>query len=404
VNLLLIIGIGFFLLLVGTLLGRYYAPDRRPLERAAQEGKSYARGLVDLLEGDQDAAISEIANTLKKNTKTVEAYFALGTLFRKRGEHERAVRVHQAILVRRDLDKQTRLQVHHQLALDFRAAGFPKRAIKALEFVIAKDKKRLPAFRELAQLYEEAGEWERAVATHRRIGKLSGEDTSRLQAHMMAEQASRLIEQKELTAARKLLRRAISASPESVHALHVLGLYQQRKGNLAAAAKVWEKALRLAPELAGFFVPRLEVVQFELGKLDSVEKLLRELLEQHSGEEHGHRVQIRLAYARFDARRHPERALAELTALLDEAPNLLPARREAARLVLASGDPDQIRQAFEDLVKLLAKADRGYRCEQCGHIADELFWRCPRCRSWDSVRVAWGRRSGEPGARRARGA
>ena len=175
-NLLLIVGICVFVLIVGALIGRYYAPDKRPLERAAEEGRSYAQGLVELAEGDSDAAIDAISATLKKNTKTVEAYFALGTLFRQRGEYERAVRVHQAILVRRDLDKPTRLKVHHQLALDFRDAGFPKRAVKALEFVVAKDRKRVETYRELVQLYEETRQWEHAAATYKRIGKLSDEE------------------------------------------------------------------------------------------------------------------------------------------------------------------------------------------------------------------------------------
>jgi len=392
VNLLLIVGICAFLLIVGTLLGRYYAPDKRPLERAAQEGRSYARGLVELAEGDSDAAIDAITATLKKNTKTVEAYFALGTLFRKRGEYERAVRVHQAILARRDLDKTTRLKVHHQLALDFKVAGFPKRAVKALEYVVAKDRKRVETYRELVRLYEETGRWELAAAAYKRIGKLSDEETGPLQAHMLAELAAEEIVAGKLAEARKHLRKALSASEASVHALHVLGIYQLEKGNKSAAARVWEQALRRAPDLASFFVPRLENTLFELGKLEQLEQLLTELLTEHEGNVH-----LRLALARFDARRNPERALAELMALLDDAPTLITARCEAARLVLASGDPELIRKAFEEQLQLLARADRGFRCGDCGQTTDEIFWRCPRCRAWDSVGVAWGRRRGESG-------
>lgn len=389
-NLLLIVGICVFVLIVGAVLGRYYAPDKRPLERAAREGRSYAQGLVELAEGDSDAAIDAISATLKKNTKTVEAYFALGTLFRQRGEYERAVRVHQAILVRRDLDKPTRLKVHHQLALDFKDAGFPKRAVKALEYIVAKDRKRVATYRELVKLYEETRQWEHAAAAYKRIGKLSDDDTGSLQAHMLAELAAEEIAAGELKGARKHLRRALSASEASVHALHVLGVYQLEKDNKSAAARVWEQALRRSPELASFFVPRLENVLFDLGKLEQLEKLLAELLKEHEGNVH-----LRLALARFDARRNPTRALAALMALLDDAPTLMPARKEAARLVLASGDPELIRKAFEDQVALLARADRGFRCGACGHTAEAIFWCCSKCRTWDSVGVAWGRRRGE---------
>jgi lipopolysaccharide biosynthesis regulator YciM len=392
-NLVLVLGVALLLLIVGTLLGRYYAPDRRPLMRAAEEGKAYAKGLVELLEGDPDGAIDEITSALKKNAKTVEAYFALGTLFRNRGEYERAVRVHQAILVRRDVDKKTRLRVHQQLALDFKAAGFPRRAVKALEWIVTQDKKRVDTFRELAALYEETAQWERAAGAHKRIARLTGEkggEHARIQAHLLAQLAGELVDAGKLAEARKQIRRALAANAESVHTLHVFARYQEKRGDHAAAAKLWERCLRLRPNLAAFFAPRLENALFELGRLEQLERILTELVRQHAGNAH-----LRLAYARFDARRNPERALAELTSLLAEAPGLLPARREAARLVLERNDPGEIRRAFEDMVGLLERADRGYRCEACSHTQQDLFWRCTSCGAWGSVGVQWGRRRGE---------
>jgi lipopolysaccharide biosynthesis regulator YciM len=392
-NLLLLVGIAFLLLVVGTLLGRYYAPDRRPLERAAEEGKSYVRGLVEVLDGRSDRAVAEIAEALKHNTKTVEAYFALGSLFRSRGEHERAVRVHQAILVRRDIDKATRLKVYHQLALDFRAAGFPRRAAKALEMVVTQDGKQAAALEELCKLYEETGEWERAALGQKRLGKLAGRDTRAVQAHLYAELAAGALEQQDLAAARKALKRALSADAGSVHALHVLGRYHATRENRAAAVAAWERGLRARPELAAFFVPLLEDALFALGKLEALDRLLDELRREQPGN-----VQLRLAHARLDAKRNPARALAELSAILDEAPGLIPAWREKARLQLERGDAEELRRGFEDLLALLARADRGYRCGSCGHTAAAHFWRCPSCASWDSARSAWGRRAGEGAA------
>ena len=389
-NLLLLVGGGMLLLVVGTLLGRYYAPDRRPLKRAAEEGRAYVRGLVEVLEGNDDAAIKEIAEALKKNTKTVEAYFALGTLFRNRQEFERAVRVHQAILMRRDLDRKTRIRVHFQLALDFRAAGFLKRAVKAMEWVVAQNKRSEPAWRELASLYEETGQWERAALARRRLGKLSDEDTRAVQAHLWAELACRQLADEDLTAARKSLKRAVSANSGSIHVLHVLAMYHQQKGKLAAAARAWEKALRAAPNLTAYFFPLLESVLFELGKLDRMDRILDDLLDDDPENSH-----LRLGHARLEAKRSPARALRILDGLLEEAPTLMPARREAARIILRKGDEEQVRETLVDLLAVLDEADRGYRCERCGHAGVELFWRCPGCQSWDSVRVAWGRRSGE---------
>lgn len=389
-NLILLVGVGLFLLIVGTLLGRFYTPDRRPLKQAAEEGKAYMRSLVDVLEGNNDVAIKKITNALRQNSKSVEAYFALGTLFRKRGEFERAVRVHQTILARRDIDKQTRLRVRHQLGLDFRAAGFPNRAVKALEWVVTQDKNQLPSLQQLALLYETTGQWERAVLIHRRLGKITGVDTSALQAHMLTELAHQALEQRDLVSARKHLKRAISADSSSVHALHVLALYHQHRQKHGAAAKAWDKALRLKPDLALFFATFLERALFEDNRVEAFERLLQELHETHRDNLH-----LRLAYARFDAKRNPQRALTELSDILATAPSLLPARREAAKLILDSGDPASIRRALHELLETVARADRGYRCGSCGHAGDQLFWRCPSCGAWDRVRAAWGRREGE---------
>jgi lipopolysaccharide biosynthesis regulator YciM len=392
-NLVLLVGGALFLLMVGTLLGRYYAPDKRPLKRAAREGRSYVRGLVEVLEGKDEAAIAEISKALRENTKTVEAYFALGALFRNRGEHERAVRVHQTILVRRDIDKGTRLRVHYQLALDFRAAGFARRAVKALEYVIAHDKKHQAALSDLARLYEQAEAWERAAAVQLRLGKLdktTQAERERQVAHLFARRAHELAQADELRPARKMLRRAVSTDASSVHVLHVLADYERRAGKLDAAVEAWEKALQRAPDLAAFFMPRIEAALFELERVDETDALLSRLLDRH-----GESVHLRLAHARYTAKRDPERALAALMGLLDDHPNLLPARREAARIMLERDDAAAIRGALSELLDVLGRADRGYRCGKCGYADSAIFWRCPRCASWDSVRVAWGRRAVE---------
>ncbi len=142
------------------------------------------------------------------------------------------------------------------------------------------------------------------------------------------------------------------------------------------------------------FYPALRRTLSQLKKLARLDRLLQELLAEHP-----HHVHLRLALARHQALRSPEQALETLGALLAEHPTLIPARREAAKLLLQRGDVARIRQSLEELLQVLAEADRGFRCRSCGHADTALFWRCPACASWDTVRVAWGRRAGERPAR-----
>ena len=389
-NLMFVVG-GALLLAVGALVGRYWAPDKRPLRRAAKEGQAYARGLVELLDGKRDAAIEQLTSALKSNANTVEAYFALGALFRDRGEYERAVRVHQTILVRRDVDKSTKLRVHFQLALDFLEAGFPARAIKALEFVLVHDKKHVNALAKLASLYQDVGMWERAAGISKRLEKLGSTDHGpSLLAHLWAQHAMDLMATGELRTAYKAIKRAVAAEADATHVLFVLGEYQSKKSNPSGAVRAWQRAVENNPDLVSFFFARIESAMFELNKLDQLGQWLAGQIERHP-----RNVHLRLAQARFDAKRVPDRALRQLVRLLGEHPNLLPARREAAHLVLEKGDPEPIRDAFRELLAVLDRADRGYRCTACGTAEPDIFWRCGSCGKWGSASVAWGRRSSE---------
>jgi lipopolysaccharide biosynthesis regulator YciM len=383
-------GAGLLLVLAGVVVGRFYRPHTRPLRQQAQEGRSYARGLVRVLEGEAEAAIDELTAALRKNSRPVEPYFALGTLFRQQGEHERAVRVHQSLLVRRDVDKATRLRVHFQVALDFKAAGFPRRAIKALEWVVAHESKHRAALAELATLLEEQRRWERAAAVRKRLGKVTGAANERVVANLLARAAAEALERRELKEARKHLRRAASADPTSTHVLHVLGQYQMRAGNERGAFQAWRKALLLQPELAGFLVPLAETALPANKRVAQIGALLAELAERHPDDVH-----LRLAAVRWEAKERPSRALSALNIICRDYPQLLPARRELARLSLDSGNPEQIRAALAALLDLLAVAEKGYRCGRCGRVQREMFWRCDPCGAWESARVVWGRRYGE---------
>lgn len=382
---------GFFLLVaVGLWIGRKWSYHRSPSTFTGSEAQCFIRTILKLVEHEYEQAARELAESVKFNTHLPDVYFALGTLFRQCGEHERAVRVHKALLTRRDIDDPKRIHVHYQLAKDFLAAGVEKRAMQALEYVISKDKKHLQAIKLLASLYEKNKEWERAAFAYRRIQKLTGTHTQHLQAHLYAEMASQAMENEDMGLARKALKSAISVGPEVVHVLHVLAVYHKKQGNLVASVGAWKKCLRLSPELAACFFPQLEAVLFEQGKLETVDQLWNEFSHTHKNS-----VPLRLAYATFDAKRNAERALGMLQAMIDDFPTLMPAWQSAAKLILATHDSTRIRDAFEALVSARSQVDFRFRCSACQYASKEIFWRCPKCQAWESVQTIWGRRAGE---------
>src|SRR5882724_7119233 len=134
----------------GVLIGRYYVPDDRQLRRTARHSRAYMRALSHLIARDHETVMAELRAVVEENVEDTEPYFALGALFRSRGEHERAIRVHQALAVRERDRRKLRHRAMYELGLDFRAAGMPRRATRAMENVLAEEPAHEGALRGLA--------------------------------------------------------------------------------------------------------------------------------------------------------------------------------------------------------------------------------------------------------------
>src|SRR6185369_9778153 len=185
---LLLVGLGA--LAAGVLIGRYYVPDDRQLRRTARHSRAYMRALSHLIARDHDTVVGELRTVVEENIDDVEPYFALGALFRSRGEHERAIRVHQALALRERDKRKVRQRAMYELGLDFRAAGMPRRATKAMEEVLLED----PA-------NEAAGLWDR-------LGKKRGEDLSSREHHLLVAAAQAALGRDDLESAKHLLKSA----------------------------------------------------------------------------------------------------------------------------------------------------------------------------------------------------
>jgi lipopolysaccharide biosynthesis regulator YciM len=247
--------VGFGLLAVGILIGRYYVPDDRALKRTARHSRSYMRAINHLLGRDKDAAIAELRKIVEEDVSDIEPYFALGALFRSRGEWERAVRVHQAIELRPDTKKRTRLRSLYELGLDFRAAGMPRRATKAMEQCLSEDNKHEGALRALCGLYEEQHCYAEAADAWGRLSKLLTGETSPRESHLWAAAARQAIESGDLESAKRSLKRAERLDAQDAHVIATSAELAAAKGNPRGASKQLRRALVIAPDLAPYFAP-----------------------------------------------------------------------------------------------------------------------------------------------------
>lgn len=402
-------------LVIGVLLGRFYVPAKRGLVRAARQAESYARALNHTLEDQPDDAVEALRRVVAEDTDDLEPYFALGALFRRRGEWERAVRVHQAIAMRDPKNKAIQGRAHFALGRDFTCAGMPRRATRAFEQCLVVDGKHQPALRALVALYEEQGRYAEAADALARLDKLREQGPSARGHHLLVAAAQSALRgpAADLDHASRLLRDARRGKAHSVHALVAEAELAAAHRDPEAACEHLLDAVELAPELAAFLLPGLIEAQrqsmrrergdsAELAVSDeaAVAGVAAKLAERLATSGRSDEPFAGMALAELRSHCDPEAALADYRDLAERFPDLLPAQVAAARLALAAGDEGEIRDALRRLSAadgVLAWAMEGaWRCSGCGHRQDLFFWRCPACRAWGSVRLELGREALAP--------
>jgi lipopolysaccharide biosynthesis regulator YciM len=262
---LLLVGLGA--MAAGVLIGRYYVPDDRQLRRTARHSKSYMRALSHLLGRDHEAAIAELRGVVEENVEDTEPYFALGAMFRSRGEHERAIRVHQSLAVRERDRRKLRQRAMFELALDFRAAGMPRRATRALEEVLLEEPEHETALRVLAALYEEQARFNEAAGLWQRIGKLHKEDTAHREHHLLVAAGQAALGRGDLDSAKQLLK-AAQKHAESAHFLAAAAELAAAKSNHRAARERLKQALVAEPALVPHLLPGLVAAEAALAAGD----------------------------------------------------------------------------------------------------------------------------------------
>lgn len=240
----------------GVLIGRYYVPDDRQLRRTARHSRAYMRALSHLVARDYETVMAELRAVVEENVEDVEPYFALGAIFRSRGEHERAIRVHQALAVRERDRRKLRHRAMYELGLDFRAAGMPRRATRAMEKVLLEEPAHEGALRALAALYEEQARFNEAAGLWQRLGRRRGEDMSRREHHLLVAAAQAALGRDDLDSAKQLLK-AAQKIEESAHFFAAAAELAAARGNHRGARERLKQALVADPGLAPHLLPGL---------------------------------------------------------------------------------------------------------------------------------------------------
>ena len=338
--------------------------------------KAYFRGLNFLLNEQQDQAIDAFIEAVQNDPDTSELHFALGNLFRRRGEYERAVRVHQHLLSRGDLSTADRQRAQHALALDYLRAGLLDRAEEALlklEGTPFETEARLA----LLANYERSRDWLHAAEVAQRLEQSDqGSFAGRL-AHYLCEQAAAHLAAQEPDKAQALLRQAVSDAPTAPRPRIELARLLHQRGDATAALQVLVAAVDQAPASLPLIASQLAQLSITTG--DGAATLA--LLQSH----YAKAPSIDVLEAIVAVETHQGRPSAEARTWylrhLERSPSLLAAAQWIAgeKLEHEQFHP-LVQRALDHAVKPLTR----YRCAACGFEARQHFWQCPGCQAWDS--------------------
>ena len=380
----------FLLLLPVAAASGWYAAHRS-VKRSGKPTSSefnteYFKGLNYLLNEQQDKAIEVFLRMAEVDKDTVETHFALGNLFRRRGEVDRAIRIHQSLIARENLTDEQRSQALLALAEDYMRAGLLDRAEDLFKEIVRSAGKHSRALGYLIDIYEQEKDWISAIEATRELGNINGENYDSVMAQYFCELAEQTRERGDHSAVIRYLERALDTDPNCVRANLVFGHLYEEDGEYERAIQSYKKVEQQDIEYTPEVIDSLLSCYARLGKPYEVIPYLSELVDKSAG------LSPMLAHADLVQRRDGDEA-AEL--YITEQLRRRPSVRGLDKLIdvhlayCAESARDNL-MILRDLTQKLLENKPIYNCVKCGFKGRSLHWQCPGCKSWHTMKPVHG--------------
>ncbi len=376
----------FWLLLPIAAASGWYAARRTAPRPPPQLGPSYVRGLNYLLNEQPDKAIEVFLQMLEVESETVETHLALGNLFRRRGEVDRAIRIHENLIARPALTSEQRWLAVQELGMDYMRSGLMDRAEGLFKELLQAEIQVRKTLGHLLDIYQQEQDWDTAIACAMDLRSRCGDDTRAMIAQYHCEKAERFLARGDGEKAQESLREARFADPNCVRASLMEGRLAMASGRPGEALAAYRRIEEQDPEFLVEALPALMACYQALGRLDELAPLLRSLNPKHAGI-----TPVLLLSEILAAQQGPEAAIEYLCRELGKRPSLRGLDRLIEHLL---ADPRGPARAHLEIVRQFTTGlmrDRfSYKCRHCGFLAKAVHWQCPSCKHWACVRPIYG--------------
>ena len=343
----------------------------------------YLKGLNFLLNEQTDQALEHFMEMVRVDDKTIETHFALGSLFRRRGEVDRAIRIHQNIIARPDLAAEQRDQALFSLAKDYLHAGLLDRAEKLFVRLSQGSRYQVQALENLCRIYEQEKEWQKAIDSGQRLETLGGQSLALQIAHYYCELAEEGAARNDFAAARQYVKKAQAGRPRTMRGALTRAHIAREMNDNKTAIRLYHRIIDEHTYLIAEALPEIVVVYEKDGSMSGLDKALRSMLEKNPD------MSSLVAYTAI------VNNIGGIPIIDDCVENYIlnePTLSEFVDLHNLSqsngGTQEEALQKVRSALSKLAAATPRYQCQECGFSSQRLLWQCPSCRNWETQRPA----------------
>ena len=366
----------FFPLFFGLGWGAARVDIRHLVRESRSLPRSYFQGLNFLLNEQPDRAIEAFVDAVKVDPETVELHFALGSLFRRRGETERAIRMHQSLLERDDLPEDLKLQALYELGQDYLKAGLLDRAEEVYE-KLRRSPMAEEAKRNLLEIYQLEKDWEKAIAI---AAELPDVATQKEIAEYYCELAAAELIRSRPDSASTFLKTALERNRKCVRASLIQGDLELQQERFEAAINCWQRIEQQDPTYLALVAQRLLETFRKLQRREEGLQLLRGYLERYPSLD-----LLDVVFQLVLESEGPDTAYALVRDELKRNPTLLGFDKLIeARLLIAPPETRADLELARGIVQGYTRRLARYRCDSCGFKARQFYWRCPACGGWET--------------------
>jgi lipopolysaccharide biosynthesis regulator YciM len=378
------LGAGFWLTLAGTLaIGWTVTAGRAALRRRrrVKRRESYLEGVRYLLDDESDRALEVFLGLSELDDSTVDTHFALGSLYRRRGEVERAIKVHEHIAERTNIDRRHRDTARTELAKDFFRAGLFDRAEAIFHEMADGGREPAVAWMHLVRIYEIQHDWKQAAAAHEQLSKVGAPEQPAAVAHYYCELAEEALAERDYATARSYLDRARAERPDFSRSAILRAELALTEGDPQLALELHRQVVQRDFHLLALVLPKLAEAARIAGDPLAFDAAIEEVIK------HGDGTRAEIAYAAIVSGYYDDPLILECVREMLSSDSDL---RDMAAAFIPEGTanlPIERVYAIAGALRNVVLRHARYRCRVCGIDSSTYLWHCPGCHSWDTSRA-----------------